>query len=167
MTRVHVLAVLAMATLGCSRPPMSGPPETRLGRDECGECGMLVSEDRFSGATLLEREGERMYIHFDDIGCMLDYEHDKGPSIKVLDRFVRDHGSRAWVSASEAVFVFADRDRLRTPMGSGIAAAATRERAEGMRAVFGGELMDWDRLKMARREWMEARYGTGTRAPGR
>jgi len=91
---------------------------------------------------------------------MLDYEHDKGATMRVLDRFVRDHPSRAWAPVTQSTFIFADRNSLRTPMGSGIAAANSQEGAERMKKEFGGELMDWSRLANARREWMQARYGT-------
>jgi len=155
---VGLLAVIA-ALAGCARQPLTGPPELRVGRDECAECGMLVAEDRYSSASLVEREGERLYVFFDDIGCMVDFEYEQGEGTRVLERYVHDHESRAWVPGLEAAYVFADRESLRTPMGSGIAALARRDAAEALAAAHAGAVHDFKSLSVARREWMWARYG--------
>lgn len=158
LSSLAALVLIAIAQ-GCSRMPLTGPPELRAGRDECVECGMLVAEDRFSSSSLIEREGERLYVFFDDIGCMLDYEYNQGERVRVLERYVHDHGSRAWVPGLEAAYVFADRDSLRTPMGSGIAAFARREPALALAGEHAGAVHDFRTLAVARREWMWARYG--------
>lgn len=143
----------------CSRTPLSGPPELRIGRDECIECGMLVAEDRYSAASLIEQDDDRLYVFFDDVGCLLDYEHEKGQSIRVLERYVHDHDTQAWVEANAAVFVLADHEQLRTPMGSGIASFTHKEAAQTLAGAHTGTLHDFASLVRARREWMWARYG--------
>lgn len=153
------LSLTAAALAGCARPPLTGPPNLRVGRDECVECGMLVAEDRFSSASIVEREGERSYVFFDDIGCMLDYEYEHQGGVRVVERYVHDHDTRAWVPGLEAVYVLADRDSLRTPMGSGIAAFADRSAAEALAAQHRGTLHDFRTLAVARREWMWANFG--------
>lgn len=155
---VAVLSAVALLG-GCSRSDLSGPPELRIGRDECGECGMIVSEDRCSSALLVESDGVREHIMFDDIGCMLDYERDKADRFTPVDAFVHDHGTREWVRAAEASFLLADRERLATPMGSGIVAFAAEESARARQGEVGGEVMGYARLAEARREWLRARYG--------
>jgi len=165
MTRSNLgVAALSAAALlaGCSRSELSGPPELRLGRDECGECGMIVSEDRCSSALLVENEGVREHVVFDDIGCMLDYERDRAGRLTRVDGFVHDHGTREWVRAAEARFLMADREKLPTPMGSGIVAFAGAEAAAAKQREVGGEVMDYARLAEARREWARARSA----APG-
>jgi hypothetical protein len=148
----------------CNRGDISGPPELRLGRDECGECGMLINEDRCSSAILVERPGgaltRREYIMFDDIGCMLDYEHDRGGEYTLVDGFVRDHGTRQWVRAGDAFFLFADRERLLTPMGTGMIAFATQAAAAEKQQEVQGEIMSYQQLGTARRQWMWGQYGT-------
>jgi nitrous oxide reductase accessory protein NosL len=157
---VVILFLVAAAVLGgCTRPPLTGPPNLRVGRDECIECGMLVAEDRFSSASIVERQGERSYVFFDDIGCMLDYEYEQQGQVRVVERYVHDHDTRAWVPGLEAVYVFADRDSLRTPMGSGIAACADRAAAEALAARHKGTLHDFRSLAVVRREWMWANFG--------
>lgn len=154
-------ALLALAALlpACGRADLSGPPNLRLGRDECIACGMLINEDRCSSALLLERDGHREHALFDDLGCMLDYEHDHAADIRVITRFAHDHDSRAWAPADAASFLMADPDKLPTPMGSGIVAFATREAAERARERAGGSILSFDQLVPARRAWMESRYG--------
>lgn len=160
-TGAALLIGLALSLTGCADEPITGPPQLRLGRVECAECGMIVSEDRFSAAFLIDRRGRREHIAFDDIGCMLDHEreHDAADGLVILGRFVHDHDTRAWAEAGEASFLLAEPDRLPTPMGSGIAAFGSRESAEAAHATVGGVVMDYDELVVAREEWMRARYG--------
>lgn len=137
--RLPIPAAALLALLGaCDRADLAGPPELRLGRDECGECGMLIAEDRCAAAVLAEVAGRHEHILYDDIGCMLAHESVKNPDTRILGRFVRDYGFRAWVSADLAVFVVADPGRVQTPMGSGIVAyedgAAARAKALELQA---------------------------------
>ena len=59
MSRLLIIlgAGLAAASLlaGCDRAPLSGPPELRLGRDECVECGMIINDDRCSSDPCTNR----------------------------------------------------------------------------------------------------------------
>jgi copper chaperone NosL len=155
---VLLLCCFALLLPACNREPLSGPPELRLGRDECGECGMLINEDRCSTAFLVERDGRREYVMFDDLGCMLDYEHD-GKAGTIVDGFVRDYDTRAWLRSDDAVYLFTDPKTLPTPMGSGMIALAQRETAEEKQAHVDGEILDYQELAKARREWMYERYG--------
>jgi len=143
----------------CGRQDLSGPPQIRLGRDECAACGMIISDDRCSSALLVEREGRREHVLFDDLGCMLDQERENGVRDRVVQAFVHDYGTGAWSAADSAVFIFGAGDAVRTPMGSGIVAFATQERAEAEQRRSGGEVMGAAALAVARREWMESRYG--------
>ncbi len=145
---------------GCAKPPLDGPPEIRLGRSECAECNMLISEDRCSSALLIEDRGRREHLLYDDVGCMLDDERDGLGERTVITRYVHDHGTRAWLDASAAVFVLTDPKEVMTPMGSGILAFASHEDARRAVDEHGGEAMNYAALIEARRAWMEARYGT-------
>ena len=70
-------ALLALGLAGCARVDLSRPPELRAGRDECGECGMLISDERCAAASLVERDGAREFVLFDDIGCQLAFEEER------------------------------------------------------------------------------------------
>ena len=160
MNAQHAVLAILLVLAGCDRSQLSGPPELRLGRDECAECGMLINEDRCSSAYLVERAGRRDHVLFDDIGCMLDYAHESPRDVHLLDGFVHDHPTRAWVPASSAQFLLGPPPKLATPMGSGIWAFADRAQADGLRADVSGEVFDLEGITTARRAWMDARYGT-------
>jgi nitrous oxide reductase accessory protein NosL len=145
-----MFCVLA-GVIGCEHKLLSGPPTLRLGRDECGHCGMLINEDRCSSALLIEQERALEHVLFDDIGCMLDYEHEHAGEVRVVEAFVHDHTSRVWSTSSASLFLLTTTDRLATPMGSGMVAFADRAGAEQARQKFGGEIVESTQLADARR----------------
>jgi nitrous oxide reductase accessory protein NosL len=161
------VAALALTLLGCERAELSGPPELRLGRDECAECGMLINEDRCSSASLVERDGVREYAHFDDIGCMLDYQHAHAADLRFLESFVHDHTTRAWCPTTTAVFLVAEREKISTPMGSGIVAFADTAAAAKARDELGARIVDQDALRALRRAWVEERRSAPAGEGGR
>lgn len=152
--------------MGCGRSPLSGPPELRLGRDECVECGMIISEDRCSSAMLVERDGMRDHVLFDDIGCMLDYERESLDGAIVVDRFVHDYSTRAWVRVDAATFLAAPTDKLVTPMSSGMVAYASGESAEDAMRLYGGILLDYPRLMQRREDWDRQRRAPTSASAG-
>lgn len=158
--RLSACAGLTLAAgwlVSCGGDELSGPPDLRLGRDECVECGMLINENRCSSAFLIERDGRREHVMFDDIGCMLDYQHAERTGVVVLAGFVHDHNTRAWVEHATAAYLVTDPDRLPTPMGSGMVAFADQHSAEKARAEYSGSITDYPGLTPARQAWLEAR----------
>jgi copper chaperone NosL len=158
LTAAIALAALLAGASACQRAELTGPPDLRLGRDQCIECGMIINEDRFSSAALVaveERRGREHYL-FDDVGCMLDYQREY-PEIAFIELFAHDANTRAWLPAQEAVFLLTDPSAILTPMGSGIAAYADRAAAEAAQATFGGEILSYSELAAPRRAWIEAR----------
>lgn len=149
-----VLFVAALSACGDDRTP--GPPQIRLGRDECAECGMIINEDRFSASMVVDDRGAREPLLFDDIGDLLDHERNN-PALRPLERYVHDYTSRAWIDAASASYVHADA--IHTPMGSGLAACKSRADAEQLAKPIEGRVMTLDEVRQFRREWMEARYG--------
>jgi len=161
MTRTTLACLalaLALAALlpACRRAETSGPPSIQLGSDECGACGMLVMEDRCSCALLIEEEGHRSHLVFDDLGCLLDYRTDHPESV-VVAAFVHDYGTGEWVAGADAHYIFGVSDTVITPMASGIIAFATVDGAGQRQATSGGEVTDYDRLNKLRSAWRDAR----------
>ncbi len=152
-----ILLATVAALTACGRTELSGPPTLRLARDECTECGMLVNEDRCSCALLINRDGRREHLVFDDIGCLLDFRL-AFPETVVVDVFVHDHSTGAWVSAPAAHYLSANPDELTTPMGSGYVAFASAQEAAEQHARVGGELTTLERLTESRRASREARH---------
>jgi copper chaperone NosL len=145
LAAILVAMVVFASVPGCSEDITSGPPTIRFGRDECAECGMLISEERCSSAMLVRVQGHPEYLLFDDIGCMLDVESDADREI--VDRFVHDHGTQEWTQAVSAWYIAADPDRLKTPMGSGLVAFAQRASAEDAAHEHGGAVKTWKDIR--------------------
>lgn len=158
MTRVMLMtAVGALALSGCGRSEVSGPPTLRLGRDMCEACGMLVNEDRCSSGMLIERDGRRVHALFDDIGCMIDYERGAGHEFAVVERYVHDHQTRAWIALPDGHFVVADERQLRTPMSSGIIALRDRAAADEAASRHAGRVATYEELTRLRATQAEER----------
>lgn len=138
----------------CSRDDALGPPEVHYGRDECAECGMILSDDRFSAALLVRDAGVIKPLLFDDIGDMLDYERGHSGAI-VADRYVHDAGSRAWVHGAQAVYV--KSEGIHTPMGSGLAAFSDRARAEERARELKTGVLTFEEAARARSAWIGQR----------
>lgn len=141
---------------GCGGSELSGPPQVRLGRDQCAACGMIISESRCGSALLVEDQGRRTHALFDDLGCMLDYE-DERPALMVTERYARDYATSGWVRAPVGVYLFGVGERVSTPMGSGMVAFGTRGAAEAEKGRSGGEIVDYAGLVAARKAWAERR----------
>ncbi len=152
-----MMALVTLALTGCDDRPLSGPPELRLGRDECAECGMLIDDDRSACAVLVDDRGLRSHLLFDDLGCLLDHEREGLDGRTVVERFARDYETRAWVPAELAHYIVAPSDELPTPMGSGLAAFAARDDAERAALARQGRVVDLSGLIRARLDWKEAR----------
>jgi len=144
--RAHIFILASVFLVGCSSTPLSGPPKVREGRDECSGCGMIISESRCSGALLLEKGGERTHRIFDDLGCMLDDEREELDGAVVVERYVRDYATTSWVPCDRATFVKCPRDRVRTPMGSGLIAFEDPRAAQDFAASVQGTLLKYAEL---------------------
>ncbi|GMV25657.1 MAG: hypothetical protein AMXMBFR58_16880 [Phycisphaerae bacterium] len=141
---------------GCGERSVNGPPNTRLGRDVCAECDMIVSDDRYAAGAVIRKEGRLEHAHYDDIGCLLDHARFH-PDIEFVEEYVRDSITRQWVRAAGASFVMSEQ--VHTPMASGIAGFATLEAAGESAGGLGVKVQAWDEVRASRREWMESRYG--------
>jgi copper chaperone NosL len=159
--RLGTWVLLGGILTACSRDPLTGPPELRVGRDECAECGMLIADDRFAAAILIERAGRREHTLYDDLGCMLDHERKTLGEGAIVDRFVRDYDTRAWLRATDAAYALVDEKSFPTPMGSGLLAVQDRTRAEELARRYAGKALDYADLLPARRAWLKDRYGEG------
>lgn len=138
-------ALMAFATLtGCGSPATGGPPTVRYGEASCAACGMIVSDERYATATIVEGDRGPEAKVFDDFNCQIAFESNAfAPA--VLDRWVHDHDTRAWLPAASATYVRSSN--LHTPMASGMAAFATREAATRLAEEVGGDVLTFDELR--------------------
>ncbi len=129
-------AALMLCTPGCSRrqQPVQ-PPAIALGQTECTQCGMTINDERFAAAEIVSAaDGEETACTFDDIGCLLEYDHRHADQ-HVLARYVKDFATRQWLAAQDAAFVRSAQ--IHSPMGYGLLAAANQTEAEKVRSEQG------------------------------
>lgn len=124
--------------LGCGSEPANEPPEVRYGEAVCDQCGMILSDERFATATIVEGERGPEPRLFDDFNCQINHEKDETEAV-VITRWVHDHDTRAWLPAASAHY--ARSSKIRTPMASGIAAFADRNDAVRVAREADGEVL--------------------------
>ncbi len=147
MTRLalSLLTLLPFLMLaGCGDEVAGGPPTVRLGEDVCDLCDMIISDERFATATIIEGERGPEPILFDDFNCQINYEREH-PDLVVLERWVHDHATLAWLPADAATYLRSDT--LHTPMASGIAAFTDRAGAEALQQKVEGEVLTDEALR--------------------
>ena len=132
-------SVLAMMVLsGCGADSDGGPPNIRYGDSICVECGMIISDERFATATIIDGDRGNEPMTFDDFNCQMIFE-SKHTEFVIVDRWSHDHGSSEWISMADAWYV--KSDQIRTPMASHIASFATEADAESFAEPIDGEVI--------------------------
>jgi len=136
-----VLALVLAATLGCERPSVDAPPSVRLDDSVCAQCNMIISDERWATATMIEGPRGPEARLFDDFNCQVNYEGSNPDSV-IVARWSHSYATRAWLSTEDAHFLVASG--LFAPMGSGMAAFASREEAETARKDHPGDILTFD-----------------------
>ncbi len=140
-----IVSLLCLGSLllltGCGKEATLEPPKIYFGQAVCDVCGMIVSDERFSAAEVVIRDGQVVVRAFDDTGEVFGLTVPVGVEYAW---YVHDMYSLEWVDARDAVYLRSDE--LHTPMGLGIAAFATRAAAESAQAELGGEVLVFDDL---------------------
>jgi copper chaperone NosL len=134
-----VIVACALLLVACDNGS-ARPPDIRWQEDVCDYCRMVVEDRRYAAGYRLENGAAHK---FDDIGDMvlfLPMEKSKIASI-----WVRSVEEDRWLPAADAFFV--QSVRIESPMGSGLAAVAGRERAEALARETGGEVLTWQQLQ--------------------
>lgn len=142
-------AALAVATLlaasllmpGCDRPDPAAPPEITYGVSICADCDMIINDERFASAVIIQdARGGPVPLLFDDIGDQIRYERAR-PELTILARWVHDYNTRQWLRAESAHYIRSPD--LHTPMASGIAAFATEPDAEALAGTLKTDVLDF------------------------
>lgn len=137
---LFLLASFFMA--GCQAKDIQPqPPEIAYGRDQCDQCGMMISEERFASGLQL---ADGKYFKFDDTGEMIKY-FTNHQDTNVLAWWVHDYDSLDWIRGEEAFFVMSTT--LQTPMGTGILAFQARESADKFAAENNGTVYSLDEIR--------------------
>lgn len=104
----------------------TGPVDPVWGKEACGHCVMLLS-DRQAAAQVQLDDGS--HVHFDDIGCMLEWLAHGDRALR--GQWVRQVDGKGWVDARAAHYAVGRP----TPMDYGLLPAHTGLSYESARAV--------------------------------
>lgn len=137
-----LLVPLLLLLAGCE----AGPQAIDYGKDECAGCNMTLVDWHY-GTEFVSGKGK--VFKFDDVNCMLEFaakdpaRGDAKGSFHIVD-FQRPN---RFLAVEEAVFL--KHPKLRSPMGSHIAAFASEtELREILRQLGGdGTVLRWDEVQ--------------------
>jgi nitrous oxide reductase accessory protein NosL len=139
--RLALLTIPIVLVNGCGETDPDALPEIRLGDSVCIECGMIVSDDRFGTATVIEGDRGSEPLIFDDYNCQKIFEF-KHPDLNVIRRWSRDYETLAWFRTGEGWLV--SSRQIRTPMASDVAGFDSIERAQEFAESVSGEVITYD-----------------------
>jgi len=139
--RIALFLVLLVSLAGCGGEVGDGPPVVRLGETVCDQCNMIISDERWATATIVDGPRGPEARLFDDFNCQVAHEAEH-PDQKVHARWSHSHATNEWQRTEEATFL--SSPSLRTPMGSGFAAFGSRAEAEAAQAELTGDVMSFD-----------------------
>lgn len=132
-------AVLALWALGGCAP--AGPRALIAGTDECAQCRMMISDQRFGGEVVLKTGRVQA---FDAVECLSAYVAGaKSATIATVWVTDFDHPG-TWIDASRAVFVVGASTG--SPMGRSVVALAPGTTDSAATARFGGRVSAWRAL---------------------
>ncbi len=103
----------------------SGPQEINVGKDQCDNCKMTISEPKY--ATQLITEKGRVY-KFDDISCLNDYEVSNTETTTNAKTYVADFPTGKFIETSTATLI--KGGDIKSPMGGNTQAFENKAAAE-------------------------------------
>lgn len=139
-----VVVVTGVMLGGCGKKAVSGGhPNLKIGEDVCAECGMVINDERFAVATMVFEKGSTSPFLFDDLNCQGRYlgTHEE---LGIVSSWCHDYNDKSWLDANRAGFL--QSNKIKTPVGSGIAAFGSSAALEDARKQFGGRVLDWSKV---------------------
>lgn len=134
-----VAFVMAVVLAGCGGgPDLTQPPELRIGRDICTECGMTIDSCLFA-AGYFDADGSAR--HFDDLGDLLQYVRKQ--EVVPEPVWVYDYETCEPVIAGNAAFVVSP---LINAPHHGIAAFKAATATDAFVREVGGRVISWPEL---------------------
>lgn len=124
----------SLITLGACAE--KGPQEISVGKDQCDNCKMTISEPKY--ATQLLTEKGRVY-KFDDISCLQDYEISNSETTGNAKTYVADFPSGEFFETQTATLI--KGGEIKSPMGGNTQAFKDKATAEKAAADLGATLV--------------------------
>lgn len=120
----------------------SGPEAINLNKDDCDNCKMSISDNRF--ACELVTEKGRAY-KFDDISCMISYKNENKDKMTNARFYVNDYlPPNALLNTDELTFV--EGENVSSPMGGNIAAFSKKDSAETYSSRWSAKATSWQTI---------------------
>lgn len=138
---ISTVFAIASQIVSCDRKPADAPPSILYGDAVCDQCNMIISDERWATATVIESSRGPEPKLFDDFNCQVNYEVEN-PNHAVLARWSHSHTTSKWIRTEEVHFVASPS--IRSPMGSNFAAFASPDEAEPLLTETEGESMTFD-----------------------
>lgn len=153
MKTASKIAAMAACVLlaGCDQQAADQPPRIDIGNSVCDACNMIISDERWATATIVQGPRGPEPLLFDDFNCQVRYEAGH-PELLILARWSHDQKSCEWFPTEQGSFVTSPK--LRTPMGSMTAAYQSRAAAEAAGAELDCGVMAFDAA------WSQLAVGT-------
>lgn len=132
-TKPLILAASVLAIMSCQK---SGPQDFNLGKDQCDNCRMTITDLKY--ATQLITEKGRAY-KFDDIMCMNMYESSNPDKATNAKTYVIDFPSGNFLEKPKATFI--KGGSIKSPMGGNTQAYQDKAAAQKAAASLGASLI--------------------------
>ncbi len=136
--RTALFLAFAWLMAACSA---AGPVPIRMNEDACDFCRMTISDSRFGGEAVTAT-GRRHT--FDSIECLVSWSRTASAKDTRALYVIDTQHPGSFVAADSAGFLKAGF--MKSPMGRGLVAFASPQRAEEQRAMLGGTVMTWREL---------------------
>ncbi|MBL9152866.1 MAG: nitrous oxide reductase accessory protein NosL [Verrucomicrobiales bacterium] len=117
----------------------------RYGRDECAECRMIISDQRF-GAQIVTHKGR--VLKYDDLNCLLSHEaKDEMAGADIKLRVVANFSKPGGLLPVEGAHYLLHAD-LKSPMRGNTAAFSSEDdRTRAQSELGGGKPMTWEEAR--------------------
>ena len=132
-------AFLLLFTVACTVEPQ----KIEYGKDQCNFCKMTIMDMRF-GSEIVLTTGKP--FKFDDISCAVSFVENKYIEIdKIHKTYVVDYSTGELVDSESAFYL--SSNSLRSPMGSNLAAFASKDSLIHLQSLQGGEQLLWAQVQ--------------------
>lgn len=133
LTKPFIIAVSVLAFMSCQK---SGPKEIVVGKDQCDNCKMTITEVKYASELITEKG--RVY-KFDDISCMTMYENSNPDKAKNAQLYLIDFPSGKFVEKVKATLI--KGGSIKSPMGGNIQAYENKNAAEKAASSLGANVI--------------------------
>lgn len=126
--------------LACSKEPQ----KIDFGNENCHFCNMSIVDDRFASELVMKTGKVQKYgsiecmVH--DIQSNTKFDKNKVDNYYVMDMTNPNH----FIPVASAHFLISPK--IKSPMGSNLAAFANKSKAEEKKEEWGGNIYNWETL---------------------